>query len=179
MSASEALAIGLISFCGVAQFMPSLVGGLFWRRASALGAFAGMAVGFLLWLYTLFLPSFGGSAIMTAEVIAQGPFGLEWLKPHALSAWQASTLWRTPCSEPLRQYRPFRDDLLITEPTPLHAIHSLHRRLPPADGERLRVIRRTAQVGDLSQMAEQVIGPRDAMGSSPMSQRWARRGGKR
>ena len=42
----EALAaIGLISFAGVAQFLPSLIGGLYWRNANAAGAIAGLAAG--------------------------------------------------------------------------------------------------------------------------------------
>src|SRR5690606_19445333 len=79
---SDALAaIGLISFCGVAQFMPSLVGGLYWRRATHRGAIAGLSAGFVLWAYTLFLPSFEGFALMPAHVIENGPFGWTWLKP--------------------------------------------------------------------------------------------------
>ena len=51
---SEALAaIGLIAFCGVAQFLPSLVGGLYWRNATQQGALAGLAAGFVIWGYTL------------------------------------------------------------------------------------------------------------------------------
>ncbi len=59
---SDALAaIGLIAFVGVAQFLPSLLGGIFWRGATRSGALAGLLAGFVLWAYTLFLPSFGGS----------------------------------------------------------------------------------------------------------------------
>jgi Na+/proline symporter len=39
-------AIGLIAFAGVAQMLPSLVGGLFWRGATRAGALAGLTVGF-------------------------------------------------------------------------------------------------------------------------------------
>ncbi|PKP84838.1 MAG: sodium:solute symporter, partial [Alphaproteobacteria bacterium HGW-Alphaproteobacteria-2] len=77
-------AIGLIAFVGVAQVLPSLVGGLFWRGAALNGAAAGILAGFGLWLYTLFLPSFGDSLVMPASVIADGPLGIEWLKPQAL-----------------------------------------------------------------------------------------------
>ncbi|MEO1492999.1 MAG: sensor histidine kinase [Pseudomonadota bacterium] len=82
---SDALAsIGLIAFVGVAQFMPSLLGGIFWRGATRAGALAGLVAGFLLWAYTLFLPSFGGSVLISAEVIANGPWGIEMLRPYAL-----------------------------------------------------------------------------------------------
>ncbi|MBO6782575.1 MAG: sodium:solute symporter [Alphaproteobacteria bacterium] len=82
---SDALAaIGLIAFTGVAQFLPSLLGGIFWRGATRLGALAGLIVGALLWAYTLFLPSFGGEFILSATVLAEGPWGIAVLRPQAL-----------------------------------------------------------------------------------------------
>ncbi|PWE30627.1 sodium:solute symporter [Maritimibacter sp. 55A14] len=84
-SGSEALAaIGLISFVGVTQALPALVGGLFWRGATRRGAAAGLIAGFALWLYTLFLPSFGGSWLLPATILADGPFSIHWLRPQAL-----------------------------------------------------------------------------------------------
>ena len=47
---SDALAaIGLIAFVGVAQFLPSLIGGIFWRSANRAGALTGLISGALLW----------------------------------------------------------------------------------------------------------------------------------
>jgi Na+/proline symporter len=52
---SDALAaIGLIAFAAVAQLLPSLIGGIYWRLATAKGALAGLVSGFLIWAYTLF-----------------------------------------------------------------------------------------------------------------------------
>ena len=51
--------IGLLSFAAVAQIAPSLLGGLAWSRANARGAISGMAGGFFVWAYFLFLPSLG------------------------------------------------------------------------------------------------------------------------
>jgi len=80
----EALAaIGLISFAGVAQVLPAMVGGIFWRGATRAGAFAGLSLGFAIWLYTLFLPSFG-PAVMPPAIMEQGLFGWSWLRPQAL-----------------------------------------------------------------------------------------------
>ncbi len=82
---SDALAaIGLIAFVGVAQFLPSLVGGIFWRGATRAGAIAGLLIGFSLWAYTLFLPSFGGDFILSAAALSEGPWGIEFLRPQAL-----------------------------------------------------------------------------------------------
>lgn len=82
---SDALAaIGLIAFVGVAQFLPSLLGGIFWRSATRRGAIAGLVIGFILWAYTLFLPSFDGHFILSADVIDHGLLGLSLLRPQAL-----------------------------------------------------------------------------------------------
>ncbi|MFN3954659.1 MAG: ATP-binding protein [Pararhodobacter sp.] len=82
---SRALAaIGLIAFAGMAQVLPALVGALYWRGASRSGAAAGVIIGTLIWLYALFLPSFGPGVVLSAELMAQGPFGISWLRPHAL-----------------------------------------------------------------------------------------------
>ncbi len=77
-------AIGLISFAGVAQVLPSLLGGLFWRGATRAGAALGLTIGFAIWAYTLFLPSFGDTFVMSAAMLQDGPFGIAWLRPRAL-----------------------------------------------------------------------------------------------
>lgn len=76
-------AIGLIAFAGISQILPSLVGGLFWRGATRMGALAGLSAGFVLWLYTMLLPTLGG-LLMPEAVLANGPFGIGWLRPQAL-----------------------------------------------------------------------------------------------
>jgi len=50
--------LGLISFVAVAQFLPSIFGLLYWRRASRSGFIAGLMVGGLIWFVTLILPLF-------------------------------------------------------------------------------------------------------------------------
>ncbi|MDI7862300.1 hybrid sensor histidine kinase/response regulator [Rhizobiaceae bacterium n13] len=59
-SSTGLASIGLLSFAAIAQMVPSLFGGLLWRRANARGAIAGLTVGFVIWAYLLFLPSLGG-----------------------------------------------------------------------------------------------------------------------
>ena len=77
-------AIGLIAFVGVAQILPAMMGALFWRGATRTGALLGLSGGFALWLYTLYLPSFGEGAVFSAEVLRHGPWGIGWLRPQAL-----------------------------------------------------------------------------------------------
>ncbi|MEM7733174.1 MAG: ATP-binding protein, partial [Pseudomonadota bacterium] len=48
------------------------------------GALAGLGVGFAVWLYCLFLPSFGPSGILPQTVFDNGLFGQAWLRPYAL-----------------------------------------------------------------------------------------------
>ena len=77
-------AIGLIAFVGMAQVLPALIGGIFWRGATKTGAAAGLATGFSVWAYTLFLPSFGLDGAMPAQLFQTGAFGISWLRPQAL-----------------------------------------------------------------------------------------------
>ena len=77
-------AIGLVAFAGVAQFLPALMGGLVWRGATRNGALAGLGVGFVLWVYCLFLPSFGAGVILPQHVFEYGLFGASWLRPQAM-----------------------------------------------------------------------------------------------
>lgn len=77
-------AIGLISFAGAAQVLPAMLGGIFWRGATRVGAAAGLGIGFVIWGYTMFLPSFGPDAVISTQVFAEGLFGFSWLRPQAL-----------------------------------------------------------------------------------------------
>lgn len=76
--------IGLISFAAVAQFAPALLGSIYWRGGTRVGALAGLLVGFGVWAYTLMLPSIAKSGWLDAGFLAAGPWGLEWLRPESL-----------------------------------------------------------------------------------------------
>ena len=81
---TQLVAIGLLSFAAIAQLAPAFFGGLFWRRATARGAIGGMAVGFLVWAYTLFIPSFIEGNTAGILLLQHGPFDIEALRPQAL-----------------------------------------------------------------------------------------------
>ncbi len=81
---AQLAAIGLLSFAAIAQLAPAFFGGLFWRRATAQGAIAGMVVGVAVWIYTLFLPSFLDGNTAGMLLLQHGPFGIEALRPQAL-----------------------------------------------------------------------------------------------
>ena len=81
---AQLAAIGLLSFAAIAQLAPAFFGGLFWRRATARGAMGGMLVGFAVWAYTLFLPSFLDGTSTGLAFLQNGPLGIETLRPQAL-----------------------------------------------------------------------------------------------
>ncbi len=82
------VSIGLISFSAVAQFAPAIIGGMFWKGGNRLGAICGLSAGFLIWLYTLLLPSFAKSGWLPITFLTQGLGGVELLKPQQLFGLQ-------------------------------------------------------------------------------------------
>jgi Na+/proline symporter/nitrogen-specific signal transduction histidine kinase len=82
--ATALVAIGLLSFAAVAQFAPAVLGGIFWKGGSRNGALAGLTAGFLVWLYTLLLPSFARSDWLPGSFLDHGPFGIALLRPEEL-----------------------------------------------------------------------------------------------
>ena len=78
------VSIGLISFAAVAQFAPALLGGMYWRGATRLGALGGLLGGFAVWAYTLMLPSVAKSGWMDGAFLTHGPFGIAALAPERL-----------------------------------------------------------------------------------------------
>ncbi len=81
---SGLVSIGLISFAAVAQFAPAILGGMFWKTGNRAGAATGLVLGFLMWAYTLPLPSLAMGGWLDTSIINNGPFGLELLRPTAL-----------------------------------------------------------------------------------------------
>src|SRR5713101_1483152 len=82
------VSIGLISFSAVAQFAPAIIGGIFWKGGTRTAAFCGLAAGFLVWTYTLLLPSFAKSGWLPITFLSHGLFGTDLLKPQQLLGLQ-------------------------------------------------------------------------------------------
>ncbi|MFC6668897.1 hypothetical protein [Marinobacterium aestuariivivens] len=81
--------IGLLSFAAVAQFAPALFGGLFWSRGNSAGALAGLSAGFLLWFYTLAVPTFVRQGWIHPSLLTEGPGTLRCCVPKPCSASKA------------------------------------------------------------------------------------------
>ncbi|NVK43025.1 MAG: sodium:solute symporter [Oceanospirillaceae bacterium] len=98
-SAYLLVTIGLLSFAAVLQFAPSMFGGLFWARGNSAGALLGLCGGFLVWFYTLALPTFVRQGWIDPSLLSDGPWGLSLLRPEALlgveglPALSHSVLW--------------------------------------------------------------------------------------
>ncbi len=82
------VSIGLMSFAAVAQFAPAILGGIYWKGGTRLGALVGLVAGFVTWAYTLPIPSLAEAGWLDSGLIQQGPWGLTWLRPYALFGLQ-------------------------------------------------------------------------------------------
>jgi len=78
------VSIGLISFTAILQLAPSVIGGMYWSRANKKGASAGLIAGFFIWFITLSIPTLAESGIISRDLITNGYFSLDWLRPYAL-----------------------------------------------------------------------------------------------
>ncbi len=161
----EALAaIGLVSFAGIAQILPVLLGGLFWRGATRVGALTGLLVGSAVWLWCYFLPSLGAGLVIDAQVMAQGPFQMGWLRPQALFGLEGmdpalhALFWSMSLST-----LTFVTVSLCTFPSPLERLQGAQfvavDRVP---GGPRSYTGGTAQVEDLMVMTQRIIGAQEA-----------------
>lgn len=85
----EALSeIGLLAFSLVVQLLPALLGGLYWRFGHVQGAYAGMTVGSLIWVWTLLIPMLSDAGFISQRLLIEGPLGLSWLRPERLLGFE-------------------------------------------------------------------------------------------
>jgi signal transduction histidine kinase/Na+/proline symporter len=93
------VATGLLSFSAMIQFVPAVLFGLCWKGRTRSGALAGLAAGFIVWIYTLLLPSFVDSGWIAETFLTEGPWGIELLRPRALfglsgfDTWTHALIW--------------------------------------------------------------------------------------
>ncbi|MBK5933033.1 Na+/proline symporter [Rhodovulum imhoffii] len=161
---SEALAaIGLISFAGVAQVLPALLGGIFWRGATRRGALAGLVTGFALWAYTLFLPSFGEGAVMSARLLAEGPWGIGWLRPQALFGVQMDPVVHAVFWSLILNVLAFFSGSLAGFPGPMERLQGAQFvNVFERSAEGRAWTHGQAEAEDLLLMAQRILGPAEA-----------------
>lgn len=81
----DSTAMSMLSFVAVLQLAPGLLALLFWPRATATGAFAGLAAGMLIWLATLLLPT------LFIPELGRG-YWLDTLASRRIDTWHAMGL---------------------------------------------------------------------------------------
>ena len=157
-------AIGLIAFVGVAQTLPALLGALFWRGANRTGAALGLTVGTALWVYTLFLPSFGPDVFLSAQLMEQGPFGLSWLRPYGLFGVNAldpllhALFWSLTLNALV-----FCLGSFVTFPSPIERVQAaLFVDIFDRPGSARSWTRPVAEAEDLLPMAQRILGITEA-----------------
>ncbi|MBI9077914.1 MAG: PAS domain S-box protein [Desulfatibacillum sp.] len=76
--------MGMISFGAALQFAPPILGGILWEKGNRTGALWGLSAGFIMWAYTLLLPSFVRSGWLPLSFVESGPWGMTLFMPEAL-----------------------------------------------------------------------------------------------
>lgn len=162
VSAPDALAaIGLISFTGVAQFLPALIGGLYWRGATERGALTGLLAGFGVWTYTSLLPPLLSTGTQAHGLLDMGPFGLAFLRPQALfGAEDWDPLVHALFWSYVANIGCYVTVSLLTRPGPLERLQNAlfidaFRQLP---GDDARAWQRSATAEDLYALTERILG---------------------
>jgi Na+/proline symporter/signal transduction histidine kinase len=159
------VSIGLISFCAVAQFAPVMIAGLYWRGGTREGALAGLSAGFVVWIYTLLIPSFAKSGWLPQEFLDQGPFGIALLKPQALLGFEGLTeithclVWSLTANIGaflLVSSRRVPDAMETTQASAF--VDSLKRRSPAT----FALWRGSAEVAELLGLAKRFLGEKKA-----------------
>lgn len=80
--------LGIISLSLIGQFSPTFIASLYWSKRHKYGAIAGIASGTLIWSYASLTPAFVQAGWASADLLTAGPFGIEWLIPHALFGFE-------------------------------------------------------------------------------------------
>ncbi|MGB0721032.1 MAG: ATP-binding protein [Gammaproteobacteria bacterium] len=80
--------LGLISFVAVVQFVPGIVGTLYWRRATRAGFLAGLLAGGAVWFVVLLLPTLEQSEHFHSDL---GVYVIE--QSRDANRWAFSTFW--------------------------------------------------------------------------------------
>jgi Na+/proline symporter/nitrogen-specific signal transduction histidine kinase len=155
--------IGLISFAAIAQCAPALLGGLYWKGGTRYGAISGLISGFMVWIYTLVLPTLVHTGLISEIFHAEGPFGLAFLKPNALFGLTEfdniahSVFWSL-----LANIVAYVGVSLFTHPKPLeHTQAALFVDVFKYSGKtgESSFRRGTASVPDLRELLERFLGP--------------------
>ncbi len=153
--------VGLLSFAAVAQFAPAFFGGLVWKRATARGAMWGITAGFLVWLYTLLLPSFADAGWIGRSFLDNGPLGLGLLRPRMLFAMEFSPLTHGVIWSLLANVTAYIAGSLLRQPTPIERIQAtsfVTRDIQTGSGTGFKLWRTAVTADRLEETVARYIG---------------------
>ena len=166
---SAALAqTGLISFAAVAQFAPAFFGGLMWKRGTAKGAMAGISAGFVIWAFTLLIPSFVDSGWLGRELLDNGLFGLSALRPRQLLGIEFEPLTHGVIWSLLANIGCFVGISLLRPVSRIEALQAqvfLARDLQLGAGAGFRLWRSSITMGQLEESVSRYLGQERARNS--------------
>jgi Na+/proline symporter/signal transduction histidine kinase len=166
---SAALAqTGLISFAAVAQFAPAFFGGLMWKRGTAKGAMAGISAGFVIWAFTLLIPSFIDSGWLGRELLDNGLFGLSALRPRQLLGIEFEPLTHGVIWSLLANIGCFVGVSLLRPVSRIEALQAqvfLARDLQLGAGAGFRLWRSSITMGQLEESVSRYLGQERARNS--------------
>ena len=86
------VSIGLISFAAMIQFLPAVIGALYWKDANKKGVVAGLIGGFIIWSFTLVVPTMTEIGVVSQSLVDRGLLGLKILRPTSLFGSQMSPI---------------------------------------------------------------------------------------
>ncbi|OAB56696.1 sodium:solute symporter [Phormidium willei BDU 130791] len=160
-SGNPLASIGLISFAGMAQFAPALIGGVFWQRATKRGALASLLAGFAFWGYTLLAPTLASAGWAFEELVAEGLWGVALLRPNALfglEGWDPLVhgfFWSMSAS--ITAYVLVS---LVTRQSPIESLQSalFVNALQPREPQVEVALQRSATTKDLFRLTQRILG---------------------
>jgi PAS domain S-box-containing protein len=156
---SSLASIGLLAFAAVAQFAPAVVSAVYWSGASRVGVLAGLCGGFLIWIYTLLLPTFASADGVMPAWIAAGPFGNGVLAPHSLLGFAGPDSLTHGVFWSLLVNIATLVGMSLYSPPAIGERLQLAPRIAGADARRAKLLPGSATVADLQLLAERLLGP--------------------
>jgi len=76
--------IGLIAFALAVQLAPAILLGIYWQQGNAMGMFAGLVCGTLIWFMSLMIPLLCHAGFTDPDILEHGIFGFQFLRPDQL-----------------------------------------------------------------------------------------------
>ncbi len=160
-SGNPLASIGLISFAGMAQFAPALIGGVFWQRATKRGALASLLAGFAFWAYTLLAPTLASAGWAFEGLVAEGLWEVALLRPNALfglEGWDPlvhGLFWSISAN-----VTAYVLVSLVTRQSPIESLQSalFVNALQPREPQVEVALQRSATTKDLFRLTQRILG---------------------